>query len=182
MESTAKTLPLGHEEPRRNENPMPEVRLAWRAALCYGSPGSQVFVGVAPAGELAAVCRTLPRAAVRCYDLPGLASGVPLRGVAAAPNTLGVLPLVRQKRATTEDAWDMLLTVALREEGALAALAAEMSRPTGQEDHCFVASVALAPETEQALFETLGEDGPPAGLPALRQRVGSLCSRLASQG
>lgn len=162
---------------------MPEVRLAWRAALCHGSPSSQVFVGVAPGGEMSVVCRTLPRSSVRCYDLPSAGGGVgPVRGLAASANTFGVLPLARQARGKTDDLWDLVLTVALREDGALPALASEMGRAGGAEEHCFVAALAMAPAAEQALFEALGDEGPPSGLAELKERVGSLCSRLAANG
>jgi hypothetical protein len=163
---------------------MPEVRLAWRAALCHGSPGSQVFVGVAPQGEQTTVCQSLPRAELRCYDLPLVHDGPggpgPVRGLGVSPAAFGVLPLVRQPRAKADEPWDTVLTVALREQGALSRLGADMGHPAAQRELPFVALIGLEPAAERRFFDALAVERPAGGLAELKQCVAALCARLAA--
>src|SRR2546426_3747327 len=95
---------------------MPEVRLAWRAAVCYGSPRGQVVIGISPVAEQCAAAEVFPPAALRRYPLPqiGDPGGDPpmAGGLGASGDIFGVVPL--SGAGTDEQSpWDALLTLTI---------------------------------------------------------------------
>ena len=164
---------------------MPEVRLAWRAAVCYGSPRGQVVIGVAPFAEQCAAADVLPPESLRRYPLPGLGDSAQLPpvsgGLGASVDAFGVMPLPPESRGAYTE-WDSLLTLAIRGLPELAKFAEGLGRVSAGGEPLFVAALGWPLPLERAIFGHIARDCRATNVSELRGQVEDICRRLAGAG
>jgi hypothetical protein len=160
---------------------MPEVRLAWRAAVCHGSPRGQVVIGVAPLSELGALGAVFPPPVLRAYPGPVLTDSTgrarPCACYASDRDTLVLVPLAD---GTVGQDWNSLMTFAVRGEDVLRRFSAALCETEADTESPFVAALGFAPELERAFFASLAR-AHPGDLPDLR-RAAARCAESGTAG
>lgn len=136
---------------------MPEVRLAWRASLCWYSRERQVLVGSAPVCEHRALLEAVGSGHVRRYRLPPLelaARRPRCAGYGTAPHVFGIVPLWPDDGDPIEGR-DVMLTLKLDTDRGRMRYLRGAARAAAHIHRPFVVAVGFPRYQEVALFAKL---------------------------
>jgi hypothetical protein len=156
---------------------MPEIRLAWRASLCWSSGDRQVLVGTAPVGELRALTECMRAERVRRYRLPPIDIGapdpVPGAGYGADAEVFGIVCLWPNDDESPIDGREVMLTLKLDSQRSRSSYARSLPRARTGLHRPFVAAIGMSKSEESALFARLAAMRPVA--------IPDLCRRLSAE-